>query len=422
MKKNMVKIRKDNPSIQKIKNKCIGCGMCFNVCENIVGIDHSREKLFNPICINCGQCVMNCPMASLQTKYQYNDVLKVLKDKKKKVSISIAPAVRVSIGDLFGYSYSDNLEKILPTLFRKLGFNYVFDITFGADVTIMEEASELLERIKKSKNLPMFTSCCPSWVKYLEMFHSDLIPNLSTCKSPIGMQTALINSYFKESKYLKKDIINVVVAPCTAKKYEANLNKTDYVITTQELALMIRESGIDIFNLEESNYDELLGEGSKCGLMFGRSGGVMESALNTFSYLVNKRPSLPSRFHIDNRDGIFTKKYKIGEYDVRVAVVYGLKNLEKILEHKEDYDFIEVMNCPNGCIGGGGQSILQIKDLPKLRSERETSINNTDKKYNYPYENKYIIDLYNNYLDCSLSKKSEKLLHTKYKDLSKKIK
>ena len=417
-----VKIDSKNPSLQRIDSRCIDCGMCMRTCENVVGLDHSYEKKVSPLCINCGQCIMNCPVGALCTKYDYKQVLNLIKDGNKKVAISVAPAVRVSLGSEFGLEDGTNLESLMPSILRKLGFNYVFDVTFGADVTIMEEASELIARLKKRENLPMFTSCCPSWVKYAGMFHPEIIPNLSTTKSPIGIQSTLIKTYFREMNAIEDEIISVVVAPCTAKKYEIEGMDTDYIITTNELAMMIRECEIEFASLKPSKFDALLGEGSKAGLMFGRSGGVMEAALNCAYYLLNKKNPPKNYFHMDIKEGLTKASFKLGSRTIDIAVIYGMKNVEEFLEEMEDFDFVEVMNCPGGCIGGGGQPLGTIQGLANARNERTNALNRDDEKVLYSYQNPEIKELYDSYLGNPLSQKAESLLHTTHKDLSHLIK
>lgn len=430
--RKIIDVAEDNPSITKIREKCIFCGLCYDVCTSQVGLNRTKD---NTVCINCGQCVIKCPVDSLQPKKEYDKILEILQNKKpnQKVAISIAPGVRVSIGDKFGIKDSKNMEKYLPAMLRKIGFDYVFDVAFGADVTIMEEASELVERLKnnvkreKKKNatsknaLPMFTSCCPSWVKYAEMYHPELIPNLSTCKSPIGMQSSLVKSYFKETNKIDDEIISVVVAPCTAKKYEKQFNDTDYVITTSELSDLIRELKIDINNVEASKFDSLLSTHSSRGLMFGRSGGVMESALNMAHYIITGETPKENIYHIEMTSPTYTATYKIGNFNVRIAVVYGMRNLEKLLTKKNKFDFIEVMNCYGGCINGGGQNVVrEVKDQD-LQANRTKSINETKNKILYCFQNPDIQALYNNYLDKPLSPKSEKLLHRKFVDRTNEV-
>ena len=421
MNKPKVRIDKKNPSLQRIDVRCIDCGMCMNTCENIVGLNHDYELDSIPLCINCGQCIMNCPVGALCTKYDYKNVLNIVKDTGKKVAISIAPAVRVALGAEFGLTDGESIESILPSIMRKLGFSYVFDITFGADVTIMEEASELVSRLNKKENLPLFTSCCPSWVKYASMFHPELIPNLSTTKSPIGLQSTLIKTYFKELNAIDEDIISVVVAPCTAKKMEIELGDTDYIITTQELAMMIRECDIEIETLKPGYFDSLMGKGSKCGLMFGRSGGVLESTLSYAYYLINKKNPPKNYFHVNVVKPITEVSFKLGSNIIDCAIVYGMKALEEILPSIDSYDFIEVMNCPGGCIGGGGQPLVSIKDLNTIRERRTHGLNNDINKVDYCYQNKEVRDLYKSYLGKPLSSKALSLLHTSHKDMSKLI-
>ncbi len=417
IKKEKVRISEDNPSLQRIDSRCIDCGMCMRTCENIVGLDHTFERKSRPLCINCGQCIMNCPVGALCTKYDYKKVLNILNDTDKKVAVSIAPAVRTSLGVEFGLEEGVNLEELLPSILKKLGFDYVFDVTFGADVTVMEEASELVERLHTGENLPMFTSCCPSWVKYAEIFHPDILPNLSTTKSPIGIESTLIKTSFKEMNSIDEKIISVVVAPCTAKKEEIINTDTDYIITTVELAMMMRECNIDIKSLKPSAYDNLLSFGSKAGTMFGRSGGVMEAALNTAYYLINHKNPKDGHFTFEKSEGLSTATFRLGDKNINVAVIYGMKNLEEFLPDMGDYDFVEVMNCPNGCVGGGGQPLINIGGLHLAREKRANALN-SDKTITYSHDNPLIKDLYKSYLGKPLSKKSMSLLHREFEDKS----
>lgn len=416
-KKPKVKIDESNPSLQRIESRCIDCGICLRTCENVVGLDHKYEREDKPLCINCGQCIMNCPVGALCTKYDYKKVLNIVHDSNFKVAISVAPAVRVSLSSELGKGF-ENMENMLPSILRALGFDYVFDVTFGADVTIMEEASELVERLKTGSNLPMFTSCCPSWVKYLSMMHPELLPNLSTAKSPIGMQSTLIKSYFKEFNDIKEDIISVVVAPCTAKKYEIEGMDTDYIITTNELAMMIRECDIDIDSLKPSDFDLLLSKGSKAGLMFGRSGGVMESAVTTAKYLFTGTNPRKNYFNIEMEGPITRKNFKLGEKEIRIAVIYGMKNFEEFLPEMKNYDFVEVMNCPGGCVGGGGQPLGTIQNLSKEREERANLLNNDINKTLYAYQNRDVQEMYDTYIGVPLNARAKIYLHKTHEDLS----
>ena len=402
-----VQISPDNPSIARIEEKCINCGICKNICENVVGIKYKKEDVLQPICINCGQCVVNCPTGALVTKYNYKKVLNYLNDTDYIVTVSLAPAVRVALQEEFNQEAGANVTKKIVTALKNLGFDYVFDLTFGADLTIMEEATELVKRLKTKENLPMFTSCCPSWVKYMELYHDDLLNHLSTCKSPIGMQAAVINSYFILYKDIPKDkIINVMVAPCTAKKYEINrdeITDMDYVITTRELAMMLRECEIDFNSLEESEFDELLGGGSGAGDIFGTSGGVMESALRCAYHIVTNEDAPVSFYDLESVRGntaIKEAKIKMGNYDLKICAVFGMPNLEKVLKDMSKYDFIEVMNCPLGCVGGGGQPLGVISKMTDDRIKRSKGLYNIDKdkKIRVCYKNVAIINLSPAYL------------------------
>ncbi len=413
--KRKVRVSLDNPSIQRINERCINCGACFNTCENIVGVDHSLEGK-EPLCINCGQCILTCPKGALVEKYNYKKVLNLVKDTEKVVTISIAPAIRSSLGEELGLGEGVNLEGLIPSILRSIGFSYVFDVTYGADVTVMEEANELLERLKNKSNLPMFTSCCPAWVKYARIFHPELVGNLSTTKSPIGIQSTLIKTYFKELNYIDSEIVSVVVAPCTAKKDEIRGSDTDYIITTRELALMIKECGVDIQSLRTSVFDSLLGTGSRAGTIFGRSGGVCEAVLETLYYMVTGKTPEVGMFNIKMDGGKSIKSFKIGEYVLNVLVISGLPNLKDELGNLKKYDFIEVMNCNGGCIGGGGQPIGAKNKETERFANRTTVLNSIDKVYAYSYENEELKEMYDMYFLSVGSEKARELLHINHKE------
>lgn len=407
---NRVYISNNNPSIQRIEQNCINCGVCLNTCKEKTGIDRINP-IYKEYCIYCGACVLNCPMGALKEQFHYKKILNLVKDTDKIVAISIAPSVRTSIGEELLKQTGINMENILPSILKKIGFTYVFDVTFGADVTIMEEASELIDRLEKGGTLPMFTSCCPSWVKYLELTHPVLKNNLSTTKSPIAIMSSLIKSYFKEMNNIDKEIISVAVAPCTAKKWELESNDTDYCITTRELSLMIKECSIDIDNLKPSSFDALMSNGSKCGLEFGRSGGVMQSSLATaYHFLTNKTFHLED-FHLETNSNIKEGNIKIGTKVLKVAVIDGIKNIEEIIPRLKEFDFIEVMNCQGGCVGGGGQPLTSKLELSNTLEKRTNTLNSIDKNILFPYENPEIIELYKSFLISPLSAKAESLLH-----------
>ena len=409
---NRIEIKEDNVSINRIEERCINCGMCKKTCESINNIGND--------CVNCGQCIMTCPTGALTPKYNYKEVLNYIKDTNKTVVVFVAPAVRVAIGDSFGYKPGEFLEGKLVSALKEIGFNYVFDTTFGADLTIMEEAQELLERIK-NKNTPMFTSCCPSWVLYMYKYHLNDISKLSTCKSPIAMQAAMIKTYFAQNYDIdSENIISVSLTPCVSKKSERELYPdTDIVITSSELILMIKELGIDFNALEDKEFDKLLGKGSGGGLIFGASGGVMESVLRTAYYMLNKIKAPQEFYQLESirGDNEFKKTIvDMKQFKLKIASLSKIKTVIENYDKLKDYDFIEIMSCPGGCIGGGGQPLVAIKDLENIRKERIKSLYIGDKqqKIKESYLNPEIIDAYNFCIN-----KGKVNLHTNHNILAK---
>ncbi len=416
-----VKVDEKNNSLQRINEKCIDCGQCLATCEKL---NHLNAE----DCINCGQCILTCPMGALVPKYDYKEILANVHDEEKITMISISPAVRVAIGDEFGFDPGAFLEKKLVGVLKQIGFDYVFDTTFGADLTIMEEASEFIERIKKNQNLPMYTSCCPSWVLNMEKYHPEDLHHLSSCKSPIGMQGAMIKHYFARLKNLNpNDIVTVSLAPCVSKKSEIRRDKednNDYVITTSELAMLIREEKIDFKSVSEKEFDSILGKGSGAGVIFGTSGGVMEAALRTAYYLLNKSeaPSHLLELH-EVRGNLPIKEAEVDlkVIKIKVAVIFGIDNANKMYSNFKNYQFIEVMTCPNGCVGGGGQPILPQQKQTMYIEERSKHLyqNDGESKKRCSYESDDIKKVYAEYLGNPLSNKAEELLHTTYEDKSK---
>lgn len=436
---NRVPIAKENPSIMRKEELCIQCGICKNTCKNRVGIHYEKEEVKKHICINCGQCVIDCPTGSICVKPYYEQILELLQDKSKTMIVSTSPSVRVAIGEAFGMEAGTFSEGKMVAALRKLGFDYVFDVTFGADLTIMEEASELVQRIKENKNLPQFTSCCPAWVKYAEIYHDDMLKYISSCKSPIGMQGPMIKTYFSQNaKIDPSHIVNVAVTPCTAKKFEitreelnvsrkfhdvSNLKDMDYVITTTELVEMIQKSGIDFLSLKDEEYDDILGKGSGAGVIFGNTGGVMEAAIRTAYHMITGKKA-PERLleyvPVRGLEDVKETSVEIEGLELRVAVVHGLKNVEMILESIKNgtcqYHFVEVMNCRGGCIGGGGQPINKKETADRIKQKRMDGLYANDKKIKIKcsYENPNIQKAYQSFLEKPLSKLSEQLLHTRY--------
>lgn len=435
-------IADDNLSIVKEDNKCISCGYCKKVCENEITVARMYDinKSIKPICINCGQCANMCPTESIRERFEYLEVEKHIKNKEKIIIVSIAPAVRVALAEEFGIN-GVNIDKKIVSALKSLGVDYVFDITFGADLTITEEAMELVNRIKNN-DLPMFTSCCPSWVKYAEIFYPSLLPRLSTCKSPITMQSTLIKTYFSKVKNIKpEDIVNIVVAPCSAKKTEVRrkeinrsidsnnnmLNDTDYLLTTRELVRLFKDNNIEISSFEDTEFDSPLGSGSTAGLIFGATGGVAEAAIRTAYYYLtgnnlgnNELTFTSIRGMADLKEAIVT----INDKTIRVAVANGMKSatelINKILNKEVEYDFIEVMNCKGGCIAGGGQpkiTLLNMQSQKEIRMKTLYDIDNNSTK-RLCHENPEIKEIYSKYLDKPGSQLSEKLLHTYYEDKS----
>ena len=425
----------DNIAIRRINDKCINCGRCAFVCENMVGVKYDKKQK-HPICLNCGACIQNCPMGAIVPNYAYKKVLEAIEDPNKIVIVSTSPAVRFALGDIFNEPYGNDVEGKMVSALKELGFNYVLDTTFGADLTTMEEATEFLDRIENKKRLPQFTSCCPSWVKYLEIYHPELKDNLSSCKSPIGMQGSIVKTYFaKQNDLNPEDVIHVALTPCTAKKYEIskdelndsddynemeNMKDTDYVITTSELGLMLQEKGIDFSNLLPKTFDSIMNKGSSGGLLFGHHTGVTTSLIRTLHYLITKE-DLDDDLKFENQDEhIKTLEIKIGDYNLRVAIIEGLLKAEKILDNLDKYDLIEVMNCIGGCIGGGGQPLNPINEKEEVLKAREKGIINSSDNdiIRASYQNPDIKRIYKEFLEQPNSKISKTLLHTFYQDRS----
>ncbi len=436
-----------NPSIVRDPSKCIRCGRCIRACKDVQGIaaltyagrssDIVVTTAFNkPMektdCVLCGQCSLVCPTGAIVEKDDTQKVLDALQNPKKHVIVQVAPAVRVALGDAFGMQPGAIMTRQMVTALKLLGFDSVFDTNFGADLTIMEEGYEFLNRLNNDGVLPMMTSCSPGWVNYVEKHFPDYRDHLSSAKSPMSMFGAIAKTYYPEKAGLDvNDIITVAVMPCTAKKYEASRPEmgrngqqdVDIVLTTRELIKLIKYVGLSLTELPESDFDSPLGVGSGAGAIFGATGGVMEAALRTVYEKVTGKTLKKLEFTaVLGFEGIKEATVTINGRDIRLAVVHTLKNARKIMEQVKKgispYDFIEVMACPGGCIGGGGQPIGTTN---AIRQKRMAALYEIDK--NMPlrksHENPEIITLYKDFLGEPLSEKAHELLHTTYTKVTK---
>ena len=442
-----VPIERDNPSICRDEEKCIRCGMCKEVCTKDIGVHGTytfEQTGGKAVCIHCGQCANVCPVDSITERREYLKVQEAVEDPDSVVIVTTSPSVRVSLGEAFGMKAGSFVEGKMVALLRSLGVDYVLDTNFAADLTIVEEASELIERIQSGHGVfPQFTSCCPAWVRYVEMYVPDLIPNLSTAKSPIGMQGPTVKTYFAEKMGIDPArIVNVALTPCTAKKAEIQrdemnaagrklgdetMRDMDVVITTRELALWAKERGIDFNTLEDSSYDSYLSEASGAGVIFGNTGGVMEAAVRTTYEFLTKTQAPETLFHLEpvrGYDGIREADLQINDLSVKVAVVYGTANARKLIERIRrgecDYHFVEVMTCPGGCIGGGGQIKDLSRDQDEVRKERIRGLYSRDEAMTLrkSHENPSILKVYEEYYGHPLSPLAEEMLHTYYTDRS----
>ncbi len=441
-KKNEYKLDVSSTSIVRDPAKCILCGRCVRVCEEIEAVSAIEfvgrgnktiigtafnEGLNLSKCVNCGQCINVCPTGALREKCHFTEIEANLQNPQKTVVVQHAPSISVSIAEEFGLDSGTDIKGVLNTALRKIGFNVVFDTSFSADLTIIEEVAELIDRVTNGGVLPMFTSCCPGWVKYAEGFQPDFLPNISTCKSPQQMMGAVIKSYFAETEKINiKDLYSVAVMPCTAKKFEQQqdsmtqngISDVDAVLTTRELAKLIRFHGIDLKNLKPEMADSPLGMHSSAGKIFGTSGGVMEAAIRTAYYRLTGKELTQYRIEdVRGCKGRKETKIEINGTIFGFAVVSGLKNAEILLDEikngRNDLHFIEVMACPGGCINGGGQPINQNIDAVKKRMKALYNVDDAD-TIKASHRNHMVNELYKNYLGEPLGEKSHHLLHRTY--------
>ena len=442
-----VPIEADNPAIRRIENLCIKCGQCRDICRDYVSVlgyyDLSKTN-DTAVCIHCGQCANVCPVSSITETPEMDAVIAAAKDPDKVLIVSTSPSVRVSLGEAFGMQRGSFVEGKMIALLRKLGADYVLDTNFAADMTIVEEASELVERLTThNKPLPQFTSCCPAWVKFAEIYYPELLPNISSAKSPIGMQGPTIKTYFAKKMGIDpKKIVNVALTPCTAKKFEIRrgemnasaryldlpgLRDMDHVITTRELADWAKKADIDFSSLEDSKFDKLMGEASGAGVIFGNTGGVMEAAVRTAYEFVTHEPAPKELYTLEPVRGmqeIREAAVEIGTLRLQLAVIYGTSNVRRFLsmakESGKHYDFIEVMTCPGGCIGGGGQPKADVEERRTMVDSRIESLYKRDAqmKLRKSHENPELKQLYEEFYRKPLSPIAEEMLHTSYTDRS----
>lgn len=451
--KTKMPIDDSSTSVVRDQEKCILCGRCIGACSNVqtvhaIGFAHRgfntivsaayEKPLSETICINCGQCILACPVGALTEKENIKDVWKALADPTKHVVVQTAPAVRVAIGEEFGMPMGSRATGKMTAALRKLGFNNVFDTDFAADLTIMEEGTELLKRLGSGENLPLMTSCCPGWVKFVEHNYPEMLDNLSTCKSPHEMEGAMIKSYFAKKQGIDpKNIVVVSIMPCVAKKFEnqreelsvENLQDVDIVLTTRELAQMIKEAGIDFANLKDEEFDNPLGESTGAAVIFGATGGVAEAALRTvFEIVAGKELDTIDYTVARGLEGIKEAAIELPNGKViNTAIAHGLGNARKLLDAikrgEKNIQFIEVMACPGGCVNGGGQPIVnaKVKEVVDVRVERAKGIYDEDKALpiRKSHKNPYIKKVYDEFLGEPNGHLSHELLHTHYKKRSK---
>jgi len=450
-----------SPSIIKDDSKCIRCQRCVRTCAEIqnisaLGVAYKGDKMkistffefpmHEVVCTNCGQCIIRCPTAALSEKNYIEEVFNAIYDSNKHVVVQTAPAVRVALGEELGFEPGVRVTGKMVTALKKLGFDSVLDTDFTADLTIIEEGYELLTRLKrfivdgdKDVAIPMTTSCSPGWIKFIEHKFPEYLPNVSTCKSPQQMFGALVKTYYAQQIGIDPaNIVSVSIMPCTAKKFEANrpemrdsgYKDVDYVLTTRELARMIKQAGLDFISLDDGKYDSIMGESTGAAVLFGITGGVMEAALRTAYEIVTGRSVPFENLNIKpvrGMEGVKEASIKIEGclddwkflegVELNVAIVNGLANANTVMQAVKDgkvnYHFIEVMACPGGCLGGGGQPVPTSKEIRQKRAEAIYS-EDENMALRKSHENPEIVRIYKEFLDKPLGEKSHKLLHTNY--------
>lgn len=441
----LLPLDESNPVFVRDPNKCIRCGRCVAVCGRVQGIGaisrqgegltasigpnndpfKSAMKIGAVACVNCGQCLNVCPTGALVEKDDAAAVLAAIQAPDKQVVVQVAPAVRTALGEEFHFPAGTNVEGYLAAALRRLGFDHVFDTAFSADLTVLEEADELLERLETGNDLPLITSCCPGWVKYCETYYPDLKSRLSSCKSPHEMFAAVTKSYYAEKLGISRDKLVVVsVMPCTAKKFEIQrpelAGDVDYVLTTRELSRMLERAGVQLAALPQEPFDEPLGLSTGAGMIFGATGGVMEAALRTaMEKTAGEAPEALEFTAVRGADVIREAAYELNGKTLKVAIVSGLANARELLDRirsgKADYQFVEIMACPGGCVGGGGQPLVSGGGC-EVTDKRAAALYRSDaeKPLRKAHENPAVQALYDEYLGEVGGEKAKALLHTSY--------
>ena len=431
-------VDESSPALRRVPDKCINCRRCENICsdtqtvnvlaaegrgfETKIGPAYFEDLASSP-CVMCGQCAVACPTGAIAEKEYINEVWQALNDSDQHVIVQTAPAVRVALAEEFDQPPGTIATGKMVSALRSMGFDGVFDTQFTADLTIMEEGTEFIERFESGGELPLFTSCSPGWIKFIEAFYPEFLDNVSSCKSPQQMFGALANSYYLEKENLDPDELTVVsIMPCTAKKYEADRpemeDDVDYVLTTREFAQMIKQQGIHLWNLPEGDYDKLMGSSTGAAAIFGTTGGVMEAALRTAYELITEQelPELDFSPARGLSEGIKEASLELNGTEVNIAVSHGLSNAREVLEaikNGREYHFVEFMSCPGGCIGGGGQPISRESETLEKRMKALYEIDR-EKDRRKSHENPQVQKLYSEYLKEAGSSRAHELLHTDY--------